>query len=357
MTLPPDDSLRPPRATPQDLINEIEPPITPGGNENMGTRVKLGGGVIQTVIVSLVVAIVVFVGMGMVGFGNFVTKKDFTTNLQGVVTTLDKAKSDITNMQKAVDTAITGISDKVNTQVNTAVSGQMGEVNNRINALSAKIDTAQSQIQTALANSTDALSKSNSLSGSLANINSSLEDILADFNSLKQTVSSFTTNMTALDTRLKVVETKLASGSGGTGGSSALPFTYTVAVINESDNTTTTDNISHKSSLSLKLTLTNTTDKALEDIGMFIPIEIDFSHGTIINKTMSLTGWTIQDNGAGYGYSVFSLKGHSIKLNANEKKKIYFDITLSFSEAFATGGNWSASVIDDDIEILDWDYK
>lgn len=122
--------------------DEFPPKATRREEEEMGDSppsLKLkgikGGGIVQTAIVAFVVALLVFLGMGTMGGGSFLTKKDFERNLTGMVVTLEQVKTSVVQMQSTLNTAIQGIPNTVTMQVNNAIS-----------QITAKIDSANTKI-------------------------------------------------------------------------------------------------------------------------------------------------------------------------------------------------------------------
>lgn len=107
----------PPKASRQEIIEDenFEPAIRPpSGGRSVGFRSGGGGGgnssIFTTAIISLIVAVLVFMGMGAIGGGGmYVVKKDFTTNLASVADTIaaldNKVKTADSTAKLAKDTA------------------------------------------------------------------------------------------------------------------------------------------------------------------------------------------------------------------------------------------------------------
>jgi len=317
---------RPPRATAQDRIDagEIEPPILPQGNSS-GGRFNMRGGAIQTIVISVVVAILVFMGMGILGFGNFVTKKGFTANMQGIVTTLDKAKADLATSKTAVDNAVAGITDKVNTQVNSSIASVINQINSNITSISSKIDSVQVQVQTAISNSTNALSKSESVVSSITNINASINSIKADIGNLQASLTTLNNTITALTVRVKTLEDEQVA----TPTSPTDLLTFTVNTISNMPVTMTISANNTVYSGTWQLIIKNNTNKVVDQlvlgVGIISATGTPFPTATWVSGYPQLISnggsvlWTYQPSGAGlmfvsgwgYGVSQLSIPANS----------------------------------------------
>lgn len=166
----------------------------------------------KTVVVSLVVALVVFVGMGMFGGGTFVTKKNFASNMAEVAVTIDKAKTDMdkiktdanTAVSKAnsdVATAVQSIPATISNQVSGQINTSIGQLNNQLNTISSKVDTMSKAVDQTATN--------------MDNVNKNIEKLQGQVTSLEQKVQDLEKSLGDYETRIKALETTTTTSSGG----------------------------------------------------------------------------------------------------------------------------------------------
>ncbi len=344
----------PQRASPEELEEEMgrkppSPPFITGQKRMRGVGGFSSSGIMPFIATAIVVLLITYV---FIVPQVAVTKSDFTTNLSGVATNIKTLQDSDKIMGPKIDAATNNIATFANSinaqkvQLDALVAqitdlkNQIAATNNNINNLQTSINNnfvAKSGLDAAIrgAVNTADLQKSidadkatlTALNTQLANTNKSIADL-----------------KTALEARLVALETKTTSSTGIS--QTNLPFTCVISLIDE-DNNTGSDN---KSSSSIKVTLTNTTTKAIEDIGIEFIVMVDATDDIIAQPIMeSLSGWRISEWHSNY----FVLKGTRISLIASGQYKKIINTTMQFSGT----ADVSSEIDKSSIEITNWDYK
>ncbi len=174
---------KPSKATQDELDEELPLPLPVNVSKprlNMG-----GGGLGMTIIVSAVIAFLVFTLIGFSGGGSFLTKKDFEANIAGFTTIIDQAKADVATLKGEVDTAVAGLPAIVTTQVNSSLSA----VTTRITTLETNLATLQAKVTTLeTSGTTDA--------STILALQASLDTLKTEVASLTTKVNAYTTTTT-----------------------------------------------------------------------------------------------------------------------------------------------------------------
>jgi len=337
MPEPEKDNEMPPQAE-RPRRSDFERRAREDDDDNSGKRKSPFSGLGQYIVMLVLALLVSYVMTSYIG----VAKSDFTKNFQEVTASVNTAKAEVKASQDAIASAINNLPNSITTQVNnainavttrlTAVEGTANNANQQTTVISGKVDTANSNIS--------------NLTNSVTSLTNKVNDDIAKLVVANSVISTLTAQLTADEVRIKALEDKATTTPTPTPTSTA-PFTYTTLITNDGD-ATATDNTT---TFSMKLTLENPTTSDLEDISIVIPVDIS-SPKNIIGRSMSVSNWSFQEFGTDY----IILKGRNIKLNASEKRRIYFDVTLYFSGSISSG-SWSVDINDKDIDILSWDYK
>jgi hypothetical protein len=207
-------SNKPPKLTEEEEM-QYQPPISEGGG-NIGGRPKLGnsGGLMKSVLISLIISIVVVFGVYLMGY--FVTKADFTKNLGSVATDIGKIT---TTSQKTLDTFQTTITDLVGVPTSAALTAATDTANKAKTTadglqqtLTQTQNTATSAQQTATKAQTDVATMKTDVEA-LKNGSNKDTQLSQDIDSLK--------------TRIGVLETKVTTLSNPTNTPTPTPTTST----------------------------------------------------------------------------------------------------------------------------------
>ena len=174
---------KPPKATQDEIDGDL--PLPPPVNVNKPRLSMGGGGLGMTIIVSAVIAFLVFTLIGFSGGGSFLTKKDFEANVAGMVETLNQAKAEVVVLQGTLDTAIAGLPNTVLTQINTVITS----VNTKVSTLETNLATLQAKVTTLeTSGATDA--------STILALQASLDTLKTEVASLTTKVNAYTTTTT-----------------------------------------------------------------------------------------------------------------------------------------------------------------
>ncbi len=346
----------PQEVNPEDLEEETgrrppPPPLYTGGRR----RTKGGGfsnsGIVPFITTAIIVLLITyFFIVPQVA----VTKSDFTTNMGTVATdikTLQDSNKIMGPKLDAVNGNMTAFGATINTQKTQldALVAQITDLKNQIAATNNNINNLQASIN----NNFVAKSGLDASVKSIVNIASLQQSIDAD----KATLAALNTQLvntnkiitdlkTALEARIVALEAKTTASSSSGISQTNLPFTYAVSLIDE-DSSTGSDN---KSSSSIKVTLINTTAKAIEDIGIEFLVMVDATEDIIAQPTIeAISGWRVSEWHSNY----FILKGTRISLIASGQYKKIINTTMQF----AASADVSSEIDKGSIEITNWDYK
>ena len=135
------EEITPPKATRQEVIEDEPGWQPPMRQEKPASRMSFGnsGGIGKMALVSLVVAILVMLLLGMMGGGTFVTKKDFETNMANMAVSVNEATA-------SVNAAVQGLPNTVSSTVNNAISQQTASLNDSINKMNGTVANLQSSV-------------------------------------------------------------------------------------------------------------------------------------------------------------------------------------------------------------------
>jgi hypothetical protein len=216
-------SNKPPKLTEEEEM-QYQPPISEGGG-NIGGRPKLGnsGGLMKSVLISLIISIVVVFGVYLMGY--FVTKADFTKNLGSVATDIGKIT---TTSQKTLDTFQTTITDLVDSKLATALKGVPTSA-----ALTAATDTANKAKTTADGLQQTLTQTQNTATSAQQTATKAQTDVATmktDVEALKNGSNKDTQlsqDIDSLKTRIGVLETKVTTLSNPTNTPTPTPTTST----------------------------------------------------------------------------------------------------------------------------------
>lgn len=267
------------------------------------------------------------------------TKADFETNFNGLVTRIDEAQASVASMQ--------GVVGGIN-----AVNEQVNQLSGQVSSLSQSVSTMQSN----LGNYAPAGSIQQA-SADVASIRGSVDSMQSDVNSAKQTVSALSTSVETLKAQVATIEGKIASGSpsGGSGSSSSsasIPdVDVDVSVIDEgmiqaSDNSTIGE---------IKIVLTNRGSQDVTDVVMRLYIWFDGCEaGTQEVNSSTYGSWSMRTRQV----DEVELRGRLSRLTAGESRRIYLDIK-SWGQLRDTSGRRYSTYLDTDegdVEMIDWNY-
>lgn len=302
----------PPSVTPQEVAEEemeFQPPLK---QPKPASSISIGGGIGKTALVSLVVAVLVMILMGMMGGGSFVTKKDFETNMANMAVSVNDATASVNTSLASVNSAIQGLPNTVSSTVNTAISQQTSDINKSISQMSASVS---------------------SLSADVSALSTKMDKNMV---TLDEKITEIQTQMEDYDTRITDLETvkeeeeevkatkKLDAVKVKTGYSSTFEFPG-----GKDPSVYTTGDIT------LYFQVDNTTDYDIENVRIELVLH---SRGIPINLTSSLCkvsgGWPLHWQKVYVGNGVFVITGitptygSGLEIDADDDVAVFVTVSL-----------------------------
>ena len=303
----------------------------------------------QNLLVSGIVAIVIILGLGAIGGGSFVTKKDFETNLANLNATLEAAVTEMNEGQSEIEAQIANFPNVVNEEVAIGFGGlresfleaeasvvestkAINENTARIEELPAKIESrivqAEAEAQAAVDRLTDKYN--NSIAGS--------DKLAADIEELTAWFVQKESELAATNESLDRMEADLDGKPSGYVGDdsddvdSESPITIKISnsggmLVASSDTVL---------SAPIKLTLTKVAGLAVEDIVIILELQTEGVPNFESVKlegggtTWRASGW--QSSSGRFYTAEFMNTGWGLDMSASDtKKNIYSTLVITGS--------------------------
>lgn len=275
----------------EDRSDEVEK-VKGGGKYIGGT----GVGMKQVLFASVCAIVVSIFAIYMLFLSNLVSKKDFTTNIQGMSDVVTKTKTDLTQIVTNLQNTVNALPASIAGQVNTAVTQAISSINSQLSGMASAIKSASDKVD-----------------------------------SQNTKIDTLTKQLTVAEDRIKVLEDKAKTTTSTTGSSSSLGqvsntlngvtvsiASYTwlppIGVYGYSSQSagamllTAGDN--GTGSTTFQLIVQNTTGKTIQNLTMTLGFSLmDYtSTGTVPTITVTptlvsqggLPAWVYQSSGAGY---------------------------------------------------------
>lgn len=275
-----------------------------------GRGMDLSGGTGRIVLLSALVTIVLLVLMSVSGGVVFVTKKDFTANMAGLLATMEQAKADLTKSQSAVTSAIQSVPATVANQVSASIAQATSQWNSQ-----------------------------------LSTVNASVQNNTAALNSAKAEIATLKEKVSALEIQVADLKAKLAAPSSSGGGGTTIPGVTISATVTEegvlqADGTTVGE---------IKLALANAGTTDIVDVVLSIYVYFDgCADANQIISAASYGSWSIRESSR----SEIQLKGRLARLTVGQSRRVYIDIVSVGVDNKVTYLDTSTS----DVEVVDWNY-
>lgn len=316
----PERDDRPPRATPE----ELEPPMDTHGNRSRrrnSSSSLTSSPLIMMAVVSLVVSIVVtMMILPWLGGGSMVTKKDFTTNIGNLATTIDKVKSDANAALVPLKSSVDGIPSQVSTAVNNATANflkqsDINELNGTVSGLSNQVATLNGNYGNLSATVTELSSDTTT---NAASISAQTEQI----NGLNVTITDLTTQLDDALARIEVLETTPTPTPTPTPTTVAESLSVTVKTM--SGALYPTDNVTLTTAF--RVQVKNNTTSTIGDIVLGIQVQTIGIQGT---PTYTLSGGNTNWQPLGYNYAgaYFINNAWGLNIKAGETLTLYLTLT------------------------------
>ncbi len=316
-------NIKPPRATKQEILEDEEDDL-PMRQPSNKYPTGFGSSTLKNVLLNVAVTLAIIMAMGFFGGGTFVTKKDFTTNMTNISSTITQMTSDIAAKQNEVNTTLATIPDKINKAVADAIGNANSQTSQQISNLSNQVNNFNSSIQ----NNTD---KVNSLSSKVdtnnTNFNQQVSDLTTKLASATQMIDSLNNKMSDMqdtmndyDDRISKIEDNQIVIPTST------PDSITASVKTISNSLVASSNTSMTGSI--RVELTNTTNQKINDVVLDVMIQTDIIAGY---SSSSLSGASTIWQGQGIPWNMMDFMNTQwgLNLNAGETKVIYLTYTVT----------------------------
>jgi peptidoglycan hydrolase CwlO-like protein len=193
-------------------------------SSNEGFMTTWGKPLLAALVIGVIFALVM--SSGMTGL---VTKSYDAKNWTDNTTALQQIKSQLTNVQKNIDTAMTNVNNAINQvdeKVNLSVSSGLAQVNSELSGYSSKIDKLQAKI-------TDMQGQLNTLQGQVGSVSSmqtAITDMQGKVNTLTSQISTLQTSINTANSKIATLETKVAALETAATTTAPPPTTITTTV-------------------------------------------------------------------------------------------------------------------------------
>lgn len=303
---------------------EEEPPLrTDRGNDDddddgrgrRQSRRSGGGGnpLIQIGVISAIVAAVVMMVMSSMGLLPFVSKADFTKNVQGIIATIDKNKMDLSATVEGLRVAVNNIPNTVTTQVNNVMSQTVNQFNAQVKTVTDQYNPLAASVSAIDKKTTDNNMALQTKIDALTKTESDQQKVLTD-----QKIANDAT-IKALQDRIVALEAKTITPPTVAKSVTAKIKQMSSALLPINDTTL---------SAGIKVTLTNNTNVAVEDIILEIAVATDVITG-YASSTLTGAGTVWQGQGVPWNQKSFMNTQWGLNLAANETKTLYLTFTVT----------------------------
>ena len=270
--------------------NPQDDPPESAGNEVIEVKPETKG--LKALAPPLLISIAVVYGaMSFLMPSSFVTKKDFTTNIQSVAEEVTALKNEVGNLKSNV----------VTKDIITPINAELTAIKNQISSFVARdtITSLQSDVN------------------NLKNTATNNTDLIAKVNTLQNTITSLTDKLKTAEDKIATQQTQIASLQSGITSPGVPTGQVTATVIG---NTFTGSQVltfapivaSSTGSQSFTFTLNNGTGKTINNVQLAVGLQLMDSNGNVMvgglptGTTVSLTSpsltaiWQTQSTGFAY---------------------------------------------------------
>lgn len=320
------EATKPPKATRED-IEEVEPLISPTPPSG-GMAQFLSGGTFKMAFVSFLVTILVVTGLGAFGGGSFVTKNDFTKNIQDVVSAMDAVQTNVADKQKSVDDAVA----QLPSQVTNAVNQQIGDLKSMVQSSSSQVSDMATQVD--------------NFNTNMSGFSSTLATLTDKINTLEDQIADYEDRIAELEEQS--TETPTSDGVARSGD-------ITADIDWDDDWQVGSDNASVICLFRLKVY--NDTDEVLEDLWL----DFDFNWDGYIDTNFGANHMEVdgKTETTQYNFVFDDVKLRNIDIDPGDHERFYCELTVDVNKADLTwdyvDDNWDID-FDPAVDITDYEF-
>jgi len=283
-----------------------------GGNRRQRSMRSGSSPLPQIAIISSVVAAVVVMAMSSMGILPFVSKADFTKNVQGIIVTIDKNKTDLSATVEGLRVAVNNIPNTVATQVNTVMGQTVSQFNAQVKSVGDQANNSIASIDKRVSDSVTATQTS--ATATQAKVDS-LTKLITDLQTANAT--NLTTIKTLTDRITALEKPATTTPTSKTIGVKIKQMGNSIAPVSDTSMTGW-----------FRVAITNNTTAEIDDIILDIILSTDFVEQYGSTK---LTGGSIVWQGQGLPWNGMEFMNAQWGLNllAGETKTLYLTITIT----------------------------
>lgn len=178
---------------PKPQFEAPEDVSTPQSKNSKGQAVNMDNQSNKGLIYAIVIGVVAIVVSVIFGSSQFVSKADFTKNIQGMNDVLTKAVNGVNDTKTTLNNKISEIPGMITTQT-SGINTQMSQLTQQISSLS-----------------TDLNNKINSINSNVASYNQDVSNIKKEISSLQQSISGISGNVSNLSSSISALSANVSS--------------------------------------------------------------------------------------------------------------------------------------------------
>lgn len=206
----------PPR---KDITPSFDPHREISGGKKSG--LDMGGGGWGKTIIAVLLAVVIGLGISSV---QMVSKKDFTTNISGIVTTLNGVQTSVQASNDALTTAINNIPNQITSQVSTetqVLSTQISQLSSAISEIDSQLQSDEATLNSLSSQLSNLSSTDSTIQDDITSLNDTIDSLQVQIVNNEETITSLQTTINTLQTTVTSLQTTVTDLQGGaTDGSS-----------------------------------------------------------------------------------------------------------------------------------------
>ncbi len=163
--------------------------------------VDIQGNFIPMVAVSLAVALLVVLGIGMFGGGTLATKADLVGNMTNMTASVDAIQTGLVGTKQEVAVALQGIPGSIVTQVSSGVAQATSQWSSQLSSLSDKVTVLEGKYQTQGNSITALVSKDTTLEASVAELKATIDAYNSKVGELERDVYTLSKQVSLLQSQ------------------------------------------------------------------------------------------------------------------------------------------------------------
>ncbi len=194
----------------EDRIPPFDPNRVMGSGKKSG--LDMGGGGWGKTIIAVLLAVIISLGIASV---QNVSKKDFTTNIQGIVETVNAVQVSVQASNDALTTAINNIPNQISSQVSTetqVISSQVSQLSSTLSDIGSQLNSDETTLANLSGQLSSLSSTDSTMQADITSLDALIDSLQTQIDSNKATITSLQTTITSLQTAVTALQTAQTSG-------------------------------------------------------------------------------------------------------------------------------------------------